>query len=578
MRFRQIALLMVALVFAASPLFGIPAWTLALATVVAFTAISLIGLNLIYGLTGMLSLGQAAFAAWPVYLAGICHANGVPWSFAIPAAVVATVILAQLIGSIFIRLPGIYFAIGTLGFAFVTEGLARAFPGITGGASGLVLVLPFRPSPLQWYLFSLVALGIGLALYRRLTTGASYRVLRIIRHDELSAEVLGVNVAKTKLRIFMIGATYSAVSGILLAFFIGIIVPENGGVNMSLEHLATTIIGGAGSLLGPIIGAFAVQWLFAVAGAAEKFELLLYGSAFFVIVLYAPQGITGLAGRRLQRLFGLADPKTGDRQTSGRPGVADATAHAEGTATGAGKADQVCLAVRDVTKQFGGLVAVDQVSLTVNHGQILALIGPNGAGKSTLFNIINGIERPDSGSVEVQGKQLLGTPIHQLAVKTGRSFQTPRLVPEMTVLHNVATRLDNVSGAGDEDARIASSYQQLVKYGLEKYADEPVHKVGIGSHKLIDVARSSVGAPPLLLLDEPAVGLTEDEVRHLAAMLNRLKNAGTAILLVEHNFEFVKTVADSIVVLDGGKVIAVGSVAEVMNNPKVQEAYFGALA
>jgi ABC-type branched-subunit amino acid transport system ATPase component len=179
--------------------------------------------------------------------------------------------------------------------------------------------------------------------------------------------------------------------------------------------------------------------------------------------------------------------------------------------------------------------------------------------------------------VTVQGKDLLGTPIHRLAVNTGRSFQTPRLVPEMTVLHNVATRLDNLAGPGSEAERIASSYRQLVKYGLEKYADEPVHKVGIGSHKLIDVARSSVGAPPLLLLDEPAVGLTEEEVRHLAAMLTRLKDAGTAILLVEHNFEFVKTVADVVVVLDGGKLIASGSVADVMNNPRVQEAYFGAL-
>jgi branched-chain amino acid transport system permease protein len=569
MRLRHVAMALAALAFALSPFFGIPAWTVALATVVAFTAVSLIGLNLIYGLTGMLSLGQAAFAAWPVYLAGILHANGVPWAVAIPGGIAATVVLALLIGSVFIRLPGIYFAIGTLGFAFVTEGLARAFPSVTGGASGLVLVLPFRPTPIQWYLVSLAALAIGLAIYRRLTVGSSYRVLRIIRHDELSAEVLGVNVARTKLRIFMFGAAYSAVSGVLLAFFIGIIVPENGGVNMSLEYLATTIIGGAGSLLGPIVGAFAVQWLFAVAGAAERFELLLYGLTFFLIVLYAPQGITGLAGRRLSGIFGDARPARERPAAAPGDGIA--------ASVSVGRPGELCLAVDNVTKRFGGLVAVDQVSLSVNHGQIVALLGPNGAGKSTLFNVINGIERPDSGSVTVQGKDLLGTPIHRLAVNTGRSFQTPRLVPEMTVLHNVATRLDNLAGPGNEAERIASSYQQLVKYGLEKYADEPVHKVGIGSHKLIDVARSSVGAPPLLLLDEPAVGLTEEEVHHLAAMLRRLKEAGTAILLVEHNFEFVKTVADAVVVLDGGKVIATGSVAEVMNNPRVQEAYFGAL-
>jgi ABC-type branched-subunit amino acid transport system ATPase component/ABC-type branched-subunit amino acid transport system permease subunit len=574
MKLKHMALVAGAILFAVSPFLGIPAWSPALATVVAFTAVAFIGLNLIYGLTGMLSLGQAAFAAWPVYLVGMLNNNGVPWTVAIPVAAVASVALARLIGLIFIRLPGIYFAIGTLGFAFVTEGLARAFPGLTGGASGLVLVLPFTPTPIQWYLVALLALAIGLAIYAWLTRGASNRVLRIIRHDELSAEVLGIDVARAKLRIFTIGAAYSAVSGLLLAFFIGIIVPESGGVNTSLEYLATTIIGGAGSMLGPLVGAFAVQWLFAVAGAAERYELLIYGLTFFLIVLYAPQGISGLAAHWSKRLF----PWLEGRAESARPAAIDpGSASVPGADSQVRIAEGVCLEVNNVSKRFGGLVAVDQVSLSVPHGKIVALLGPNGAGKSTLFNLINGIERPDTGTVVLQGKDLLGTPIHKLAEKTGRSFQTPRLVPEMTVLQNVTTRLDNLSNGKDENAKIASSYQQLVEYGLEKYADQPVHQVGIGSHKLIDVARSFVGAPPLLLLDEPAVGLTADEVKHLAAMLNRLRLAGTAILLVEHNFEFVKTVADSIVVLDGGKVIANGSVEEVMNNPKVQEAYFGAL-
>jgi branched-chain amino acid transport system permease protein len=345
-------------------------------------------------------------------------------------------------------------------------------------------------------------------------------------------------------------------------------------VNTSLEYLATTIIGGAGSMLGPLVGAFAVQWLFAVAGAAERYELLIYGLAFFLIVLYAPQGIGGLVAHWSKRLFPWLE---GRAESAHRAAIDPGSASVPGADSRVRIAEGVCLEVNNVSKRFGGLVAVDQVSLSVPHGKIVALLGPNGAGKSTLFNLINGIERPDTGTVVLQGKDLLGTPIHKLAEKTGRSFQTPRLVPEMTVLQNVATRLDNLSGGKDENAKIASSYQQLVEYGLEKYADQPVHQVGIGSHKLIDVARSSVGAPPLLLLDEPAVGLTADEVKHLAAMLNRLRLAGTAILLVEHNFEFVKTVADSIVVLDGGKVIANGSVEEVMNNPKVQEAYFGAL-
>lgn len=561
-----------AVVFALSPYFGIPAWTLTLATLVAFTAVSLVGLNLIYGLTGMLSLGHAAFAAWPVYIGAILHAWGLPWFLSIPLALIIAIALAGVLGLIFIRLPGIYFAIGSLGFAFVTEGLARAFPSITGGASGLVLVSAIRLEPVHWYALSLVVLAIALLIYRKLTIGGSYRTLKVIRYDELSAEVLGINVAKAKLRIFVIGSAYAAVSGVFMAFFIGIIIPESGGVNMSLEYLSTTIIGGAGFLFGPILGAVSVQWLFAVAGAADRYELLIYGLAFFLVVLYAPQGLSGLVANGWHKILGQIAPSTPNQLTI-NGSVNNITTRNDDV----GPHGDTCLEISNISKRFGGLKAVNDVSLKVCYGQIVALLGPNGAGKSTLFNLISGIEKPDTGTLSLQGHDLSNTPIFKRATKTGRSFQTPRLVPDMTVLQNVAIRLDNLPGSVNEVETNASVYHQLVKYGLEKYANEPVHKVSIGSHKLIDVARSSIGAPPLLLLDEPAVGLTEDEVSHLAAMLTTLKNAGAAILLVEHNFEFVKTVADAVVVLDGGNVIATGSVEEVMNNPKVQEAYFGAL-
>ncbi|NYT67594.1 ATP-binding cassette domain-containing protein [Pusillimonas noertemannii] len=561
-----------AIVFALSPYFGIPAWTLTLATLVSFTAISLVGLNLIYGLTGMLSLGHAAFFAWPVYLGAILYALGLPWLISIPLALVIAIALAGLLGLIFIRLPGMYFAIGSLGFAFVTEGLARAFPSLTGGASGLVLVSAIRLEPEYWYALSLIALAVSLLIYRRLTVGGSYRTLKLIRYDELSSEVLGINVARVKLRIFIIGSAYAAVSGVFMAFFVGIIVPESGGVNMSLEYLSMTVIGGAGFLFGPVLGAVLVQWLFAIAGAADEYELLIYGLAFFLVVLYAPQGLSGLIAswwRKAVRSRTASGPVhltlNADIDDEVRPSPAT---RPPGT---------TCLEVSNISKRFGGLVAVSDVSLTVCHGQIVALLGPNGAGKSTLFNLISGIERPDTGKVSLQGHDLSNTPIFKRATKAGRSFQTPRLVPEMTVLQNVAMRLDNLSGSQHEAEINNTAYRQLIKYGLEKYANEPVHKVSIGSHKLIDVARASIGSPPLLLLDEPAVGLTEDEVSHLATMLNKLRSTGAAILLVEHNFEFVKSVADSVVVLDGGNVIAAGSVEDVMRSSKVQEAYFGAL-
>ena len=237
--------------FAASPYFGIPAWTPALATMAAFLAISLIGLNLIFGVTGMLALGHAAFTAVPGFASGILQNLGVSGFVAIPAGVLFAVVAASLLAEVFIRLPGIYFAIGTLGFAFVTEGLARAFP-ISGGASGLVLVFPVTLGPESWYVLSVGCLVAASIFYMRMVRGKFLRTLKLIRHDELAAEVLGVDVTRVKSRIFTIGCAYAAIGGVLLAYFTGVLVPENGGVNHSLEYLAMVIIGGAGTPIGPM--------------------------------------------------------------------------------------------------------------------------------------------------------------------------------------------------------------------------------------------------------------------------------------------------------------------------------------
>lgn len=563
------------LLFAASPYFGIPAWTPALATVVAFLAISLIGLNLIFGVTGMLALGQAAFAAIPGYAAGIIEKAGASSFLSIPVGLVIAVVVARLVAEIFIRLPGIYFAIGTLGFAFVVEGLARAFPSLTGGASGLVLVSPVTLGPGGWYALAASGLVIALLAYVNMATGEFLRTLKLIRHDELAAEVLGINVARVKCRIFTIGCAYSAVGGLLLAYFTGVLVPESGGVNHSLEYLAMVIIGGAGTALGPVLGASAVQWLFTVSGSAGRYELLIYGLAFFFVVLFAPSGLAGLLQRPWNSLFDrLGKSAVGARRSSA---TLNKTAAECPTPGGAGKKAGLCLEVKSASKHFGGLVAVDRVDVDVEFGEIVALIGPNGAGKSTLFNLISGIERLTGGSIALEGRTLHTMSIHDRAAAIGRSFQVPRLVPELTVLQNVAARLDHLPGRRSEPEKLALAERQLADFGLSDLAQTPVHQVGLGYHKLIDIARSSIGAPSLLLLDEPAVGLTGAEVEHLGRMLVLLKNQGAAILVVEHNIGFVTTIADRIVVMEGGKRIAVGTAATVMEDPLVQDAYFGAL-
>jgi branched-chain amino acid transport system ATP-binding protein/branched-chain amino acid transport system permease protein len=552
-----VAALMIAL-----PYLGVlPGWTPALATVTAFMALSLIGLNVIFGVTGMLALGQAAFVALPGYAAGILQKSaGVPGLLAILLGIVIAVIIARLIAEVFVRLPGIYLAIGTLGFAFVVEGVARAFPSVTGGASGLVLEFPLPMTRNTWYALAVGFLIFGLVTFALLVRGRFLRTLRLVRHDELAAQVLGVNVARLKANVFTIGSAYSAVGGVLLAYYVGVLAPESGGVNASLESLAMVIIGGAGALLGPVVGAAGVQWLFAVAGGAAHYELLVYGLGFFFVVLFAPAGIMGLFRRKPSRAPGAEEGAAAFR-ASIRP-----------------TQDGVCLKVENASKHFGGLRAVDDVSFEVRFGQIVALIGPNGAGKSTLFNLVSGIEPPTHGRIVLEGADVSRAPIHRRAAEIGRSFQVPRLIPDMTTLENVAARLDHLPSTKDEATRRRQARAQLTAFGLEAFADRAVREIGLGFHKLIELARASAGDPPLLLLDEPAVGLTADEVARLAAALQRLRAEGAAILVVEHNIDFVATIADEVVVMESGRLIARGKPAAVIADPKVQEAYFGALA
>ena len=555
MKARTAGWLLLGAVAIALPYTGLlPAWTPALATVTALMALSLVGLNLIFGVTGMLALGQAAFTALPGYAAGILQKNDVPGLVAIALGVGFAIAVARLVAEIFVRLPGIYLAIGTLGFAFVVEGVARAFPSLTGGASGLVLEPPVALSRNGWYAVAVACLVIGLVAFRLLVRGRFLRTLQVVRHDELAARVLGINVPRVKANVFTIGSAYSAIGGVLLAYYVGVLPPESGGVNASLESLAMVIIGGAGAALGPVVGAASVQWLFAIAGGAQHYELLVYGLGFFLVVLFAPAGIMGFLPAR------HAAPVP----TEPVPAI-----------TPPARAG-VCLRVDGATKDFGGLRAVDRVSFEVRFGQIVALIGPNGAGKSTLFNLVSGIEPLSAGHVVLEGRDVAKAPIHRRAADIGRSFQVPRLVGEMTALDNIAARIDHLPDRSRHALPLARV--QLEAFGLQDLAARAVREIGLGFHKLIELARASGGEPALLLLDEPAVGLTAEEVQRLAAALKRLRAEGAAILVVEHNIDFVATIADEVLVMESGRLIARGTPAQVIADPAVQEAYFGALA
>jgi len=554
------------------PYAGVPGWSLSLATVTAFTAVSLVGLNLIYGMTGMLALGQAAFVALPAYASGLVVKQGIPPALAIPIGVLIAVVIARLVAEVFVRLPGIYFAIGTLGFAFVVEGLARAFPAITGGASGLVLEPPIFLSGTGWYITALASLAFAICIFSLLRQGRFARRLKLVRHDELAAEVMGINVPRLKATVFTIGSAFSAAGGALLAYYTQVISPESGGVTNSVEALAMVVIGGSGSLFGPLLGAVTVNWLFSIAGGAGRFELLLYGLGFFLVILYAPKGLAGLLNYAWASVFSPAQSRHAQPVS-----LLDDSKASVSSRKANQKIGDVCLEVASVSKRFGGLQAVHQVDLHVRFGQIVAVIGPNGAGKSTLFNTISGLEAPDEGVVRIDGHSVVSQAVCERARLIGRSFQVPRLVPDLTVLENVRARLDQFA-LGDEAQNELEARTHLEAFGLADLAHLPAGQVGLGQHKIIELVRASAGTPLLLLLDEPAVGLATGEVARLAELLRDLKALGAAILVVEHNMSFVAAIADEVVVMDSGCVIARGAPAAVMQDEKVKAAYLGAIA
>jgi ABC-type branched-subunit amino acid transport system ATPase component/ABC-type branched-subunit amino acid transport system permease subunit len=556
----------VGLVLVFSPPAGlIPGWTPALATNVALTALALIGLNIIFGVAGMLAFGQAAFMVVPAYFGGALERAGLSSGLAIAIGLAVGVMLARALAELFVRLPGVYLAFGTLGFGFVVEGLARAFPAWTGGASGLVFSAGRAISQEVWYVLAIVALVLGLVGYALLMRGAMWRRLRTVKHDELVAWAVGIDVTQAKVRAFTIGCFYACVAGTLLCYYVGVVVPEDAGAQKSLSQIGMVIMGGPALALGPVVGALLVAWLFFAAGYGGNYESLVYGIFFLLAVLYAKNGLLGLLP---QSWLGEAPAKphlvTAD--VAVQPDPPDKPARAG-----------VCLRVENVGKRFQGLVALEDVSFEVAAGEVFALVGPNGAGKSTLFNVICGIIEPTTGNIAVDGHDLAALPIHRRAPLIGRAFQVARLVPDLTAAENVMVRIDNITPDYNETERRVMALAQLKAFDLLQHADEAVSTLSIGQHKLIDLARAAAGDPVLVLLDEPAVGLTESELVHLKEVISKLQMRGIAVVIVEHNIDFVSSVASRGLVLDSGHAVVTGAMRDILADERVQKAYFGAL-
>lgn len=542
------------------------------------------GLNLMFGYAGMLSLGNAIFLGVGGYTVGIAtQVWHWPVLAGVLAAVIFTAVVSVLLGALLVKLSGHYFGVATLALALAFDSLLFVLPG-TGQGSGLTTIPGLRvgfidiTGVIGWYVVAVVVTVLMLVLLSWIVAGKRGRILRLVRHDELAAEVLGVPVFRAKLAAFTIGAVFTGIAGVMLYLSQGLMNPDTVGTLISVQLTMLVVIGGPGYRLGGLVGAFAVLWLQALLNSFGNYELLVYGAALLAVVFYLRPGLEGalleswhwvLSRRRRPGVVaqestpGLASSRSAmSWSASQSPAVIDMRS---AITVAAGKG----LEVRSARRSFGGVNAVNDVSIIVPAGKVTGLIGANGAGKSTLINLISGIEPLDGGSVYLSGEDIGHlSPAERTRHGLVRTFQVPRVVDELSVVENIVLGSEASErpllrrDAGAEARRFARARSTLSDLGLGHLGERPASSLGTGERKYIEVARAIFSDASVLLLDEPAVGLSGGEVEQLRSWLESMRDAGTAILVIDHNIDFIRELADHVYSMESGQITWDGSPEE----------------
>jgi ABC-type branched-subunit amino acid transport system ATPase component/ABC-type branched-subunit amino acid transport system permease subunit len=556
--------ILVAVLVVASPWYGIPRLTTSLLVTILLYGIAASGLNLMFGYAGMLSLGSGIFVGIGAYTAAVVDQRfGLPMAASVLVGIFASAVSGALLGAMLVRLSGHYFGVATLALALAFDALVTAL-SFTGGGTGLTtstrlpLGIVTIASNTQWYLFILVVTACMIAVLAWFVAGRRGRLLRLVRADELAASVLGVRVYVLKLVAFVLGALFAGVAGSLLFVSQGLVDPESVGTLISVEMAMLVVIGGPGYRVGGIVGAFLVLWLQALLNSFGNYELLVYGAALLAVVFYLRPGLEGALvaiWRVFLRRMGIATGASSVLFARAKEGAGNAQ---PASALGAG----VGLEVRGASVRFGGLVAVDEVSLTAPAGRVTALIGGNGAGKSTLLNAISGVERLECGSVCLGGVDVSGmTPAERTRRGIMRTFQVPRLVDELTVVENMVLGHEAADRSllrrrrKNEQALQARARATLERLGLADLSDRLASSLGTGERKYVEVARAVLTDAAVVLLDEPAVGLSMEEVDQLRVWLADMRDRGAAVLVIDHNMDFIRELADTVYVMDSGRVV-----------------------
>jgi len=554
-------------VLAAWPFVFGTAYDLRVFTLAGIYAILTLGYQFIFGHAGALALTQGTFFGLGAYITALLGIK-LGWGFAatLPLSILGPLALALLVAAPVLRLESHYFALATLGIGQVMLVGAVSWESLTGGANGLPGVpgivlfghaLP-RGLPLAAFVWGLVTLAALVSW--QLTRGLLGRAFTLMRENDIAAMSIGIDIWRLRLAAFLLSATYAGVAGALYVHTVRVVSPEALEFQIMVAVLTMAVVGGRTRVAGAILGAFLLVHLPEWFRFLGKYYLIAYGAMLLAMIIAAPYGLLGAAERLRARWFPEPTP------APPRP--------LQPAAAFASPAVSEMLELKSVAIAFGGVRALDGVSLSIARGEIFGLIGPNGSGKTTLVNCITRIYRPNAGRIAFAGRDLMRlAPFEVARLGVARTFQNINLVDDLSALDNVAAARAG-RRRGLERAR-QEAMHFLEQLDIGPLAMQPCGGLAYGLKRRVEIARALALEPQLLLLDEPAAGLNQTEQADLSLRLKKLAGQGLTLLVIEHNMPFLMPLAARMACLDYGRLIALGTPAEIRAHPRVIEAYLG---